>query len=195
MNLDSIRGVDIYLLDQLLKGNISKTDRILDVGCGSGRNLIPLLKGGFDVLGFDPKWDQIEELQHSFPNEKDRFQVSNIQNFQDEQGFSVIICNAVLHFAKSNADFDEQFKKLYTLLQPEGMLFIRMTSNIGLESLTPENKPGVYQLPDDSTRYLITRKRVDELISHYNLTLIEPVKTVNVDGLRCMTTLVLKRIN
>jgi SAM-dependent methyltransferase len=36
--------IDIYLFDQLLKGRIGSRDRVLDAGCGSGRNLTYLLR-------------------------------------------------------------------------------------------------------------------------------------------------------
>ena len=38
--------IDIYLFDQLLKGRISPGMRILDAGCGSGRNLVYFLREG-----------------------------------------------------------------------------------------------------------------------------------------------------
>ena len=45
--------IDIYLFDQLLRGNIAPGMRILDVGCGSGRNLVYLLREGYEVFGVD----------------------------------------------------------------------------------------------------------------------------------------------
>ena len=41
--------IDIYLFDQLLRGRIRPGMRILDAGCGGGRNLVYMLKNGFDV--------------------------------------------------------------------------------------------------------------------------------------------------
>jgi tellurite methyltransferase len=37
-------SIDIYLFDQLLRGRIAPGMRILDAGCGSGRNLVYLLR-------------------------------------------------------------------------------------------------------------------------------------------------------
>ena len=36
-------GIDIYLFDQLLKGRFTPPMRVLDAGCGGGRNLSLLL--------------------------------------------------------------------------------------------------------------------------------------------------------
>src|SRR3979490_2698727 len=55
-------GVDIYLFDQLLKERIVPGMRILDAGCGSGRNLFFLLKSGFEVFGVD---ESISALAHT----------------------------------------------------------------------------------------------------------------------------------
>ena len=46
--------IDIYLFDQLLRGRVAAGARIVDVGCGSGRNLVYLLQAGYQVFGLDP---------------------------------------------------------------------------------------------------------------------------------------------
>ncbi|HVQ39040.1 MAG TPA: class I SAM-dependent methyltransferase [Pyrinomonadaceae bacterium] len=50
---DLFGGIDIYLFDQLLKGRFVPGMRILDAGCGSGRNLVYFLKSGYEVFGVD----------------------------------------------------------------------------------------------------------------------------------------------
>ena len=45
--------IDIYLFDQLLRGRIAPAMRILDAGCGEGRNLVHLLREGYEVFGVD----------------------------------------------------------------------------------------------------------------------------------------------
>jgi len=81
------------------------------------------------------------------------------------------------------------FASLSKALAKNGILFIRMTSDIGI-SLESKGHEGVFNLPDDSRRYLITRAKVDDLLSEFSLSLLEPVKTVKVEDLRSMTTLV-----
>ena len=55
--------IDIYLFDQLLRGRLVPGTRILDVGCGSGRNLVYLLRAGYQVFGVDPEPGSIQAVQ------------------------------------------------------------------------------------------------------------------------------------
>ena len=88
---------------------------------------------------------------------------------------------------------NNMFNSLVNLMNRECILFVRMTSDIGLSGEKSELGDGRFLLPDGSTRYLITRDRITSLIKEHGLTLVEPVKTVNVDEARCMTTLVLSK--
>src|SRR5579863_3751178 len=55
--------IDIYLFDQLLKGRISPGMRILDAGCGSGRNVIYFLREGYEVYAVDPDVQAVESVR------------------------------------------------------------------------------------------------------------------------------------
>ena len=55
--------IDIYLFDQLLKGRISPGMRILDAGCGSGRNLVYFLREGYEVYAVDPDVQAVESVR------------------------------------------------------------------------------------------------------------------------------------
>ena len=58
--------IDIYLFDQLLRGRLVPGTRILDVGCGSGRNLVYLLRAGYQVFGVDPDPGSIQAVPVSY---------------------------------------------------------------------------------------------------------------------------------
>ena len=52
--LNALLGnIDIYLLDQILKGRFKKDMKILDAGCGEGRNCIYFLNQGYQIFGAD----------------------------------------------------------------------------------------------------------------------------------------------
>ncbi|MDX2361266.1 MAG: class I SAM-dependent methyltransferase [Crocinitomicaceae bacterium] len=191
--LDGIKNVDIYLLDQYLKGNLNSSKRVLDAGFGKGRNLRFCFEQEMETIGIDPNEGYVQLLHNEFPKKKDEIIHSSIEDFADDKGFDFIICNAVLHFAKNHAHFDQLFEKLTSLLRKDGILFIRMTSDIGIERLLSNGIDGVYKIPDGSPRYLITRNRIATMEQESSCRLIEPIKTVNVQDVRCMTTLVLQK--
>lgn len=189
--LPPLQGTDIYLLDQFFKGRPAPGKTVLDAGCGYGRNLRWLMQNGYQVSAFDADEEAITQLKVEYLEAADRFWVAKLEDFTSATQYDFVICNAVLHFARDHAHFDAMFDRLAKLLLPNGILFIRMTSDIGLEDRVRNGKNGVFLLPDGSTRYLLTRPKVNELLRTHHLRLIEPVKTVFVDGLRSMTTLVI----
>ncbi|WP_255459102.1 class I SAM-dependent methyltransferase [Mucilaginibacter lacusdianchii] len=56
-------NIDIYLFDQLLKGTYANSRKILDAGCGGGRNLVYFLQNGYEVYGVDPNPQAIEAVK------------------------------------------------------------------------------------------------------------------------------------
>ena len=190
--LEALRGIDVYLIDQLLKNRVTSESKILDAGCGNGRNIHYLIKNGLDVTGIDANPDAVQLMREVYPEKSEHFILSTLEDFTSPLRFDFIICNAVLHFARGHEHFSKMFTSLVNHLKPNGIVFIRMTSDIGLK-LDQNDRNGVFNLPDHSERYLITRTQINELISKHSLSLLEPVKTVKVEELRSMTTLVLKK--
>jgi tellurite methyltransferase len=186
---------DIYLIDQIMKGRYNPADTILDAGCGSGRNMYWFLQNSFNINGIDISEVAIEELKNTYPGlPAGSLLVSSIENipFADNH-FNHIICSAVLHFAKSITQFNCMLTEMIRVLKPGGSLFIRMTTDIGIEDKVELIADGVYRIPDGSTRFLLTRQLLAACMQQNNLSFIEPLKTVNVNDVRCMCTLVLQK--
>lgn len=189
-----IGSTDIYLIDQILKNRYQLNEKILDAGCGKGRNLVWFFHHNFEIYAIDKDVENIEFLKNKYPTYTNNFFVSEIENnsFQPEK-FHHIICNAVLHFATDESHFFSQCSALVKLLKPNGTLFIRMASNMVLKDKMKPIKNGVYRLPDGSTRFLLTKEVLDQLVKNFDLSLLEPIKSTNVNDIRSMTTLVLKK--
>ena len=191
---EAINGVDIYVLDQILKDRYQSASKILDVGCGKGRNLKWFYQNGYEIHGCDLLIDRIEHCKKYFPEQSDHFLVSSIENMPyASNSFDHIICNAVLHFAKNPEHFLELFGALAEILKPLGSLLIRMASDFGLESQVELLSEGVYKLPDGSTRFLLNENLLSLMGSGFGLKLVETVKTTLVKDMRSMTTLVYKK--
>ncbi len=186
---------DIYLIDQIMKDRYKPADIILDAGCGRGRNMYWFLYNGFNINGIDISEVAIEQLKDIYPDlHAGSLLVSSLENVPyADNHFDHIICSAVLHFAESTAQFNLMLSEMVRMLKPGGSLFIRMTSDIGIETKVELIGDGVFKIPDGSTRFLLTRQLLDASVRQHNLSLIEPLKTVNVDDVRCMSTLLLRK--
>ncbi len=190
-----IGNTDIYLLDQIMKGRYNSTDKILDAGCGGGKNLFWFLKNEIEIYGIDKDSTPVNYLKSLHPDFKtERFQVAKTDQLPFENNFfDHVISSAVLHFAESTPHFYKMVKELVRVLKPKGSLFIRMASTIGMEDKVKLIEDGVYHIPDGTARFLLTPTLLDKAMKENNLSFIEPLKIVNVNNIRCMSTLVLMK--
>jgi tellurite methyltransferase len=200
VDLQSAFGnIDIYLFDQLLRGRIAPGMRVFDAGCGGGRNLVYLLRSGYDVRGIDEDPGAIaatralaREIAPSLPPEN--FQVAPLESpGVPDASADFVIASAVLHFARDDAQFDAMLRGVWRVLAPGGLFFARLASTIGIEPELRQLQGRRYALPDGSDRYLVD----EALLLHYadalGGDLIDPIKTSVVQHQRAMTTWVLKK--
>lgn len=199
-NLQQFYGnIDIYLFDQLLKGRFDECHRIIDIGIGGGRNIHYFLQNGFEVYGIDPQAEAIENAKRLSAElapdlSPDNFVVATAEElpFADNY-FDLSICSAVFHFAKSDTHFDAMLRSVWRTLKPGGYFFARLASDIGIEELVTPLGDNVYLLPDGTTRYLVNQEKLLYYTAALNADLFEPIKTTNVQNLRCMTTWCLRK--
>ena len=184
--------IDIYVFDQILRGNIAAGMRVLDAGCGYGRNLVHLLREGCEVFALDEDADGIqhvrllsESLQTGLP--ADNFQVGSIERMPFPDDFAdVVICSSVLHFARDYGHFRTMLTELWRMVKPGGMLFCRLGSRIGMDF-------DVFRIGDVSEWFLVDQPMLLGLTEEMNAILVDPLKTTIVQDYRCMTTWVARK--
>lgn len=189
--------IDIYVFDQILRGNIAAPMRILDAGCGYGRNLVHLLREGCEVFAVDADpagVDHVRRLSASLdtglPDEN--FQVAQIEKLPFPADFAdVVLCNSVLHFARDGQHFLAMLRELWRVLRPGGMLFCRLGSRIGMDFELL--RPNIYRVGDGSEWFLVDERMLLRLTSELGGVLVDPLKTTIVQDYRCMTTWVLRK--
>jgi SAM-dependent methyltransferase len=199
--LESIFGsIDIYLFDQLLKGRIPKGARVLDAGCGSGRNLRYLLQEGYEVFGADVDADAIEavrgqaiELAPRLPGSNFRLEPLEAMTFEDAS-VDFVISSAVLHFARDDEQFHAMLHGSWRPLRPGGIFFCRLASTIGIENQARRIEGRRFRLPDGSTRYLVDEAILAEAGARLGGELVDPLKTTIVQNQRAMTTWVMRKL-
>lgn len=191
--------IDIYLFDQLLRGRIAPGDRILDAGCGSGRNLVYFLREGYAVWAADRDAEAVAAtrrlaaaLAPALPAENFRVEPVERMSFPDG-GASVVLLSAVLHFAADEKHFRAMVHGAWRVLSPGGLLFCRLASTIGIESQVRPLGGRRHLLPDGSERFLVDEPLLGELTSELGGELLDPLKTTVVQNQRAMTTWVLRR--
>jgi SAM-dependent methyltransferase len=191
--------IDIYLFDQLLRGNIAPGMRILDAGCGSGRNLIYMLLEGYEVFGVDADPYAVECARRLAAAvapaiSGDNFRAERIEAMSFPDAFAdVVISSAVLHFARDDEEFRGMLHGTWRVLKPGGLLFCRLASSIGMEGRIERVAGRRFLLPDGSERYLVDALLLAELGKELGGKLIDPLKTTVVQDQRCMTTWVLRK--
>ncbi len=191
--------IDIYLFDQLLRGRITPGMTVLDAGCGTGRNVVYLLRSGYEVMGVDEDAAAIDavrrlaaELAPGLPPQNFRVEPIEQMSFTDA-GADVVIANAVLHFARDERHFGAMVNEMWRVLRPGGMLFCRLASTIGMEGRFRPISGRRFQLLDGSERFLVDEPMLVDATARLGGDLLDPLKTTVVQNLRCMTTWVVRK--
>jgi SAM-dependent methyltransferase len=196
---DEFGGMDIYLFDQIQKGRFDGARRVLDVGCGVGRNLVWFLRHGYEVFGVDRHEEMIDrvrrlagELQPDLPAEN--FFAGELRDAGlAGRSMDAVICCAVLHFSRNREEFAGLLHEMWGLLKPGGILFTRLASDIGIEEQVESIDGRWAKLPDGTERYLVDEMTILNYTAELGGELLDPIKTTNVQGMRCMTTWVLRK--
>jgi len=190
--------IDIYLFDQLLRGRFDGVRRVLDAGCGSGRNLPYFLSRGFDVFAIDADASAVDAagrlaaaLAPALPPDNIRRGPIDAIPWADGS-MDAVMCSAVLHFARDRAHADAMVDEMWRVLAPGGLFFARLASSIGIEPLVSETI-GRVRLPDGSDRFVVNERYLLETTARLGAVLADPIKTTNVQNQRCMTTWVMRK--
>jgi tellurite methyltransferase len=213
---DWFGDIDLYLFDQLLKGRLKPPMRMLDAGCGTGRNLPYFLRTGFDVYACDSDADALDHVREmavemtlekaagtapgssSSPADPafqaDHYRVEKIESMTFPAGhFGLVLCNAVLHFAEDEDHFQRMLDGLWRVTAPGGMLFMRLSSTIGIENRLTRLESGRYLMPTGGEWFLVNEAKLLLATQRLGGELAEPIRSVNVQNLRCMTTWILRK--
>ena len=215
MNLLTEFGdIDIYVFDQLLRGRLVPGMRVFDAGCGGGRNLLYLLRQGYEVCGNDANPEAIAQVRGLAAGlartRSSDFRIEAIEHTSfPEESADAVLASAVLHFARDEAHFAAMLQAMWRVLKPGGLFFARLASTIGIEDQVralddgpalPKLAPGAraseggrYRLPDGSDRYLVDAATLIGWTARLGGELIDPIKTTVVHEQRAMTTWVARR--
>jgi len=192
--------IDIYLFDQLQRGRIRPGMRVLDAGCGSGRNLVYLLRQGYDVFAADADPSAVQHVRRLAASlapalPPDNIVVAPVERMPfDAACADAVLSSAVLHFARDDAQFSSMVREMWRVLKPGGMLWCRLASTIGIADRVRPIRGRWALLPDGSERYLVDESLLVEFTRQLGGQLLDPIKTTVVQDQRAMTTWVARKL-
>lgn len=196
---ESFGDIDIYLFDQLLKGRLTPGMRVLDAGCGGGRNLVYFLRSGYEVYGVDESREAVARVRSlasalapHLPADNFRAEPVEGMSFADD-GFDAVISSAVLHFARDEGQWEGMVWEMWRVLKRGGIFFARLASDIGMESQVERLGGRRCRLPDGSVRFLVDEPMLLAATESLGGEMLEPLKTVVVHHMRSMSTWCLRK--
>ena len=166
--LNKILGnIDLYLLDQVLKGRFSPEMDLLDAGGGEGRNLPYFIHNNFNITLADKNPDALRLARYLYQNKGinvDNFLETDLENIPlPAKAFDVVLCIAVLHFCTNQNDFKRKLTEINRVMKDDGLLIITM------EAVTKNKKKDGFFLYD---------KHVKEIMINCGFKLIELPKII-----------------
>jgi SAM-dependent methyltransferase len=190
--------IDIYLFDQLLRGRFDRRRRVLDAGCGAGRNLPYFLRHGFDLRAVDADAAAIRAVRQlaaalnpALP--PDQIHCGPLDSLPwADNSTDAVICSAVLHFARDEQEFAAMLEEMWRVLASGGLFFARLATSIGLERHL-SSPTGRVRLPDGSERFVVDERTLLAWTTTLGGRLADPLKTTNVQNTRSMTTWVMEK--
>jgi tellurite methyltransferase len=192
-------GIDIYLFDQLHRGRITYDMRVLDAGCGGGRNLVYLMQRPFAIWGVDERAEAVEQVRALAASlaptlDPQRFQVARVDaSPHSDASMDVVISSAVMHFARNEAHWTAMLDEMWRVLAPGGLFFCRLATTVGQDGKLQPLGGGRFIMPDGAERYLVDH---ETLIAHTNRlggSLLDSIKSSVVHDQRSMGTWVVRK--
>ena len=106
----------------------------------------------------------------------------------------MVLVSAVLHFARDDEQFAAMLRGAWRALRSGGLFFCRLASDIGMEGRFERLEGRRFRLLDGSIRYLADEAMLLRWTTELGGQLLDPLKTTVVQGQRCMTTWVMRKL-
>ena len=110
--------------ETIQSASLPTKSKILEIGCGEGRDANLLLTQGFDVLATDVSCEAVSYCQKKFPNFADHFQVVDCVTEKLGKKFDFIYAVAVIHMLVSDDDRNAFYCFIREHLSPNGIALI-----------------------------------------------------------------------
>jgi len=129
-----------YALERLSR---SAHGRVLDLGCGAGRNAVPLAQSGWQVTGIDSSRPMLEgaaqRARHAGLEQRLGLALATMERLPvRERSFDLVIAHGIWNLARSAAEFRSAVREAARAARPGAGLFVFTFSR---HTLPPEAEP------------------------------------------------------
>ena len=149
-------------------GNIKSTDKILEIGCGTGlfTEKVSKISGSEDITAVDISEDLLELARNK--NKQFNFVLGDAMNLEYEDNtFDVAFGSSVIH----HLDIEKAFIELFRVLKPGGRIVFAEPNMINPQILIQKNVPFIKKwLGDSPDETAIIRWKLAKMLASINYT-------------------------
>ena len=127
------------ILEKLKQYDIGKTDPVLEIGCGEGRDAVAVLKAGYRLLATDVSPEAISYCRKSFPEYAGSFEVMDCLETDSREKFRAIFSVAIIHMLLHDSDRDGFYSFIRDHLTDDGIAVVCSMGDGETEFRTDEN--------------------------------------------------------
>ncbi|MBQ4370220.1 MAG: class I SAM-dependent methyltransferase [Oscillospiraceae bacterium] len=170
------------VLQTIEKYRLGRSAKMLEIGCGEGRDAKALLEKGYDLTATDISPEAIDYCGKLMPELKDRFRVLDCIDGKHSEKYDFIYSVAVIHMLVDDGDRSAFYRFIRTHLTPGGAALVcsmgdgktEMKSDVAaaFEEQEREHPSGAMKVAATSCR-MVTFERFEKEIEEAGLSIVE----------------------
>jgi SAM-dependent methyltransferase len=140
---------------------------VVDIGCGAGRNALPLARAGFDVTGIDTSWPMLHAAADRGFGHRLNLALATMDSLPvRSRSAELVIAHGIWNLARSGGEFRQALREAARIARPGAGLFVFTFSRSTLPADAPpvEGETFVYTQFSGQPQVFLTRDQlIDEL--------------------------------
>jgi SAM-dependent methyltransferase len=161
-------GARITNIEEVFTCLGKENPKVVEIGCGNGRDAVEILKRTSDYLGIDISEELIRLAREKVPH--GRFEVVDIIDFEFPKKLDAVFAFAsLIHVNKE--EFRTILERIYDVLNPGGVIYLSLKQSDAYEEVTKEDEFGVrtyyHYSPEDiqkiAPKFVFVKNEIQEI--------------------------------